>query len=85
MTVEQVIEALNMSWNQNHEARVQCWNQQVIEDANAKKRRQRQVAEQEAQQQNPEPRNNDPKDGEKKKPKMNDFDDAAVVDSYIAP
>lgn len=85
MTVEQVIEALNTSWNQNHEARVQRWNQQIIEDANAEEEAQRQVAEQEAQQQNPEPRDNDPKDSEKKKPKMNDFDDTAVVDSYIAP
>ncbi|KAF8806829.1 hypothetical protein BYT27DRAFT_7211856 [Phlegmacium glaucopus] len=35
MTVEQAVQALNNSWIQNHDERVQRWDQQVIDDANA--------------------------------------------------
>jgi hypothetical protein len=35
MTVEQAVQALNDSWTQNHEARVQAWEQQVANDAAA--------------------------------------------------
>jgi hypothetical protein len=33
MTVEQAVQALNDSWTQNYAARVQLWDQQVIDDA----------------------------------------------------
>lgn len=85
MTAEQAIEALNASWNQNHEARIQRWNQQVVDDANAEEEAQRQAALQAGQQQEQEPRNDEQPEVDKKKAKMNDFDDAAVVDTYIAP
>src|SRR5271156_398676 len=33
LTVEQAVQALNDSWNLNHDARTQTWDQQVVEDA----------------------------------------------------
>jgi hypothetical protein len=83
MTPEQAIQALNDSWTQNHDARVQAWDQQVENDAAA-------AALLAQQQQNdqvpPEPQAEEERaEGEKKKPKMKDFDDATSVGNYIAP
>ena len=87
MTVEQALQALNDSWTQNHNARTLAWDQQVADDALA--------AQNVAQGQQDQPQ--DPQDppqplaeeerveGEKKKLKMKDFDDALSVGNYIAP
>lgn len=83
MTVDQAIQALDDSWNQNHGARVQAWNVQVQDDAAAAAL---------AQQQDQAPNQDVPPEppmqgveGEKKKPKMKDFDDGTTVGNYIAP
>ncbi|KAF8808521.1 hypothetical protein BYT27DRAFT_7096483 [Phlegmacium glaucopus] len=90
ITMEQAVQALNDSWIQNHDERVQRWDQQVIDNANA-------VAENPVQQQEVEdqqPAHQPPEQGEvvmgradaeKKKAKMRDFDDAAAVGNYITP
>jgi hypothetical protein len=87
MTVEQAVQALNDSWAQNHEARVQTWEQQVANDAAAEEA-QRQQQLQEAQEQAVQlaaDQERERAEMEKKKPKMKDFDDTTTVGSFIAP
>jgi hypothetical protein len=87
MTVEQAVQALNNSWIQNHEARVQAWEHQVANDA-AVEEAQRQQQLQEAQEQAVQlaaEQERERAEMEKKKPKMKDFDDTTTVGSYIAP
>jgi hypothetical protein len=83
MTPEQAIQALNDSWTQNHNARVQAWDQQVADDAAAAAALLAQEPEQ--QPQDPPPQEEERAEGEKKKPKMRDFDEATSVGNYIAP
>ena len=83
MTVEQAVQALNDAWTQNHDARIQAWDQQVADDAAAAA-----LAQQQPEEQAPQdpPQQDDAEAGEeKKKPKMKDFDDASTVGNYIAP
>ena len=90
LTLEQAILALDNSWTQNHEARIQAWNQQVEDDAAAAAAALALQPEQQAQQaQQPPPdppaQEEERAEGEKKKLKMKDFDDATTVGNYIAP
>ncbi|KAF8800487.1 hypothetical protein BYT27DRAFT_7200087 [Phlegmacium glaucopus] len=87
MTIEQAVQALNDSWTQNHEERVQRWNQQEANDVNAAEELQRQLQQDDEQQaiQQPAERDVERPDLEKKKPKMKEFDDSAIVGNYIAP
>jgi hypothetical protein len=84
MTMEQAVEALNDSWSQNHAARVQAWDQQVLDDAAA-------LAALNQQEDNPAPpvpapeQEQEKAEAEKKKSKMKDFDDNTTVGNYIAP
>ncbi|KAF8800991.1 hypothetical protein BYT27DRAFT_7311367 [Phlegmacium glaucopus] len=87
ITMEQAVQALNDSWIQNHDERVQRWDQQVIDDANAVVEnpvQQQQVEDQQPAHQPPE-QGEDRADAEKKKARMRDFNDAAAVGNYIAP
>ncbi|KAF8810965.1 hypothetical protein BYT27DRAFT_7253102 [Phlegmacium glaucopus] len=87
MTIEQAVQALNDSWTQNHEERVQRWNQQEANDVNAAEELQRQLQQDDEQQaiQQPAERDVERPDLEKKKPKMREFDDSAIIGNYIAP
>jgi hypothetical protein len=87
MTLEQAIQALNDSWNQNHVARVQAWEQQVENDAAAAALalQQQQLGQQPGDLQDPPLPEGEKGEGEKKKLKMKDFDEAATVGNYIAP
>jgi hypothetical protein len=84
MTPEEAIQALDDSWTQNHTARVQAWDQQVAEDEAA-------AAAVDPAQQDPQVPPDLPlpgeerAEGEKKKLKMKDFDEATTVGNYIAP
>ncbi|KAF8811381.1 hypothetical protein BYT27DRAFT_7253080 [Phlegmacium glaucopus] len=87
MTAEQAVQALDNSWTQNHNERVQRWDQQVIDDANAALGnlvQQQQAVELQLVHEPPE-QEEERADAEKKKAKMKDFDDAAAVGNYIAP
>ena len=83
MTPEEAIQALDDSWTQNHTARVQAWDQQVAEDEAA-------AAAVDPAQQDPQVPPDLPlpgeerAEGEKKKLKMKDFDEATKVGNYIA-
>jgi ATP/maltotriose-dependent transcriptional regulator MalT len=86
MTVEQAVQALNLSWNLNHDARIQAWDQQVAQDAvalEAQRQQQQQEAEAQAAQELLE-QEAERAEAKKKKPKMRDFDEAATIGSFIA-
>ncbi|KAF8797793.1 hypothetical protein BYT27DRAFT_7124586 [Phlegmacium glaucopus] len=86
MNAEQAIQALDVSWVQNHDERVQRWDQQVINDANAVQEAQGQQQHEELPAvQDPPEREDDRAEPEKKKLKMKDFDDSSTVGNYIAP
>ena len=87
LTVEQAIQSLNDSWTQTRDERIQAWDQQVLDDDNAAAEAQRLLQEEEQlrlqqEQQNME---NERLEAEKKRPKMNDFEEATMVSNYIAP
>ena len=87
MTPEEAIQALNDSWNLNHDAQVQAWDLQVAEDEAALEA-QRQVLQQEAEAQAVQEQllqEAEKAEAEKKKPKMKDFDDAITISNFIAP
>jgi hypothetical protein len=88
MALEQAVQALNDSWTQNHEARAQAWDQQVIDDAAAEEANQAAQQADEAAQQPPvlpHAQQDERVEAEKKKPTMKDFDDTTSVGNYIAP
>ena len=86
MTPEQAIQALDDSWTQNHAARIQAWDQQVENDAAAAAALAQQGQQQEQQAPLEPPLQGEERaEGEKKKPKMKDFDKATTVGNYIAP
>lgn len=86
MTPEQAIQALNNSWAQNHAARVEAWEQQVEEDAAAAAALVQQQPQPDQQPPlDPLPQEEERAEGEKKKLKMKDFDEATTVGNYIAP
>lgn len=87
MTPEEAIQALNDSWNLNHDARVQAWDLQVVDDEAALEA-QRQIQQQEAEAQAAQEqllREAEKAEAEKKKPRMKDFDDDITVGNFIAP
>jgi hypothetical protein len=87
MTAEQAVQALDHSWNLNHNARIQAWDLQAAQDAAAleeQRLQQQQEAEAQAAQELLE-REAEKAEAEKKKPKMKDFDEATSVGSFIAP
>ena len=79
LTMKQAVQSLNKSWTRTCEERIQAWDQQVINDRDADKEAQH--LQQEEEQQNIE---NECLEVEKKRLKMNNFEDAAMVSSYIA-
>jgi hypothetical protein len=88
MTPEQALQALNDSWTQNHDARALAWDQQVADDAAQAAQDVNQGPQQQPEDlvpQDPPQPGEVAVEGEKKKQKMKDFDDAASVGNYIAP
>lgn len=87
ITDEQAVQTLNTSWTRSHEERIQAWDQQVIEDAAAQEEEQRLAQEQEDQQraQRELELENERQEVERKKPKMNDFNENAMVNDFIGP
>src|SRR5271168_1453202 len=88
MTLKEAIQALDNPWTQNHTARVQAWDQQVVEDDAAAAAAD--LAQQQLQQDQQVPPDlplpgEERAEGEKKKLKMKDFDKATTVGNYIAP
>ena len=83
MTVDQAVQALNDSWIQNHDARVLAWDQQAVNDAQMALEAAQALQDQHQNPQNP-PQPMEEAEGEKKKPKMRDFDDTLSVGNYIA-
>ncbi|KAF8808604.1 hypothetical protein BYT27DRAFT_7210607, partial [Phlegmacium glaucopus] len=86
MTLKQAVQALNNSWTLNHNARIQVWDQQVIDDAAAEEAQRLQQLANKPQviQELPE-REEERVEMEKKRPKMKDFDDVTSIGNYIAP
>jgi len=84
---EQAVQTLNTSWTHSHEERIQAWDQQVLEDVAAQEEEQRLAQEQEDQQraQRELELENEQREVEKKKPKMNDFNENAMVNDFIGP
>lgn len=87
ITDEQAVQTLNTSWTRSHEERIQAWDQQVMEDAATQEEERRLAQEQEDQQrmQRELELENERREVEKKKPKMNDFNENAMVNDFIAP
>ncbi|KAF8805469.1 hypothetical protein BYT27DRAFT_7104489 [Phlegmacium glaucopus] len=85
INAEQAIQALDVSWAQNHDEWVQRWDQKVINDANAVQGAQGQQQHEELLAvQDPPEREDDRAEPEKKKLKMKDFNDSSTVGNYIA-
>ncbi|KAF8817296.1 hypothetical protein BYT27DRAFT_7247519 [Phlegmacium glaucopus] len=86
LTIKQAIQAINDSWTQTHNERVQRWDQQVIDDAVAEEALgQQQPVNLHPVPQEPLEREEERAEPEKRKPKMKDFDDTAAVGNHIAP
>ena len=84
LTVEQAVQALNDSWTQNHDARALAWDQQVAADLAAQEENQGQQPQGQVPEDPPQA-GEERAEGEKKKPRIKDFDNALSVGSYIAP
>jgi hypothetical protein len=82
---EQAVQTLNTSWTHSHEERIQAWDQQVIEDAATQEEERRLAQEQEDQQRTQQELEleNERREVERKKPKMNDFNENAMVNDFI--
>ena len=81
MSIEEAVQALDASWNLNHDACIQAWDQQVAGDAatlEAQRQLQQQEDEAQAVQQQLE-QDTKRAETEKKKLKMRDFDDVTMV------
>ncbi|KAF8812977.1 hypothetical protein BYT27DRAFT_7085493 [Phlegmacium glaucopus] len=86
LTIEQAIQAIDESWTQTHNERIQRWDQQVVDDAIAEEALGQQQPENlDPMPQEPPERVEERAELEKRKPKMKDFDDTAAVGNYIAP
>ena len=83
LTPEQAVQALNDSWTQNHDARALAWDQQVAANLAAQLNQVQQPQDQ-APDDPPQP-GEERVEGEKKKLKMKDFNEAVSVGNYIAP
>ena len=86
MSVEEAVQALDTSWNLNHDANIQAWDQQVAEDvATLEAQRQLQQQEEEAQAVQWQPKQDAKRSEAEKKLRMKDFDNTTSVGNYIAP
>ena len=88
LTEEQAVQALNDLWSQAHVDRIQRWEQQTIDDANAAEEAQRVAIEEERCRVEQEQQERDAQqqvETETKKQEMKDFDDNAMVGNYISP
>ena len=86
-TDEQAVETLNASWTHSHKECIWIWDQQVTEDEATQQEEQRLAQEQEDQlcAQKELELENEKWENEKKKPKMNDFDENIMVNDFIGP
>ena len=84
-TEEQAIQTLNTTWTQQHEDRVQAWDQQVAEDARIQEEEQWAIQELEDQQRAHRDLElaNEQRELERKRPKMNDFNENAMVGDFL--
>lgn len=87
LTLEQAIQSLNDSWTQTRDKPIQAWDQQVLADNNEAEEAQRLLQEEEQLrlQQKQQDKENKHLEAEKKRPKMNDFEETTIVSNYIAP
>ena len=87
LTEAQVLEQLNTTWTRGHDTRVQQWNHQVEEDAQVEEEVRRALLEQEeeARQQRERDEEAEKQETEKKRPKISDFDEDAMIDDFLMP
>jgi actin-related protein len=84
ITNEQAIKTLNVSWTRSHEERIQAWDQQVIKDEAALKE-ERQEQEDQLRAERKQELKNERREIERKKSKMNDFNEDAMVSDFLTP
>ncbi|KAG5650902.1 hypothetical protein H0H81_010590 [Sphagnurus paluster] len=84
---KQADQTRNTSWTCSHEEGIQAWDQQVTDDAAAQEEEHCLTQEQEDQQrtQRELELENEPWEIEKKKPKMNDFNENTMVNDFLRP
>ena len=87
LTEAQAVERLDTTWTRGHDTRVQQWNHQVEEEAQAEEERQRAILEQEEElrQQREREEEAEKQEAEKKRSKINDFDEDAMIDDFLMP
>jgi len=84
---EQAVQQLTTAWNLMHEQEVEAWHQQVQVDA-AKQEETTRLAREEADRLQAEEeclKEEERQEQEKKRPKMNDFDEGRMVSDHILP
>ncbi|KAF9234337.1 hypothetical protein BU15DRAFT_32128, partial [Melanogaster broomeanus] len=86
-TEEQTVERLIISWTEDHNRRSRLWQDQQAAEAEAAEQAQRarREREEETQRLTEEEAERERREADKKKAKLNDFDDTLVVDNVIAP
>ena len=84
---EEAVQSLNTSWTLVHNERIQIWDQQVIDDAQAQEDERRIIQEQEDQQrvQKEQDLESERQEAEKKKLKMNSFSKDSMVHDFLTP
>ena len=84
---EQAIQQLMTAWNQMHAQEVEAWNQQVQTDLEAQQEQIRLVQEDETRRQEEDEcqKEDERREQEKRKPKINDFDEGKMVADHVMP
>ena len=87
LTVEEATQRLKDTWAQEHDQRVAQWQAQREQDNEEVEEQARQAHEEEEARRAQRDRELEEqrREAEKRKPKLNDFDDNRAVDSWIAP
>jgi hypothetical protein len=87
LTEAQALEQLNTTWTRGHDTRVQGWDHQLEEDARDEEERQQAILEQEeaVRLQREREEEAEKQEADKKKPKINDFDEDAMIDDFLMP
>ena len=86
-TPEQAAEQIQVAYNADRQARIQAWDDQVRQEREAEVQQAQQLRDEEEARREEEARLTEveKKELEKKKPKINDFDENRMADSVITP
>jgi hypothetical protein len=87
LTEAQALDRLDTTWTRGHNTRIQVWDHQVEEDAQVEEERQRIILEQENEVllQREREEEAEKQEAEKKRPKISDFDEDAMIDDFLMP